>query len=238
MIDVIFSLGVHLALSFNPYFQVAGQRDWLTDCCHFSQLWFEGKRTVAGLSLGGEVVGLGWLVGWVGCTTSDSDTFQPFVAPASQDTRDKTAWKWHFSVGQPVCDIHRFETHSWQPFFPLRWQLTVSNVVPLFVKGSAWQPVEVIGAKPIILGHDRTQPPAWLPCLGAKQNSLFNPKHQITDLKLRGREGGFFRGGEKWFFVLRSVFKVPNRRLVLAWPLKSRNLAGKLVFGVVIYSPA
>ena len=139
------------------------------------------------------------LCGWlVGCTTSDSDTFQPFVAPRSQDTRDKTAWKWHFSVGQPVCDIHRFETHSWQPFFPLRWQLTVSNVVPLFVKGSAWQPVEVIGAKPIILGHDRTQPPAWLPCLGAKQNSLFNPKHQITDLKLRGK-GWILRGGEKWF---------------------------------------
>ena len=139
------------------------------------------------------------LCGWlVGCTTSDSDTFQPFVAPRSQDTRDKTAWKWHFSVGQPVCDIHRFETHSWQPFFPLRWQLTVSNVVPLFVKGSAWQPVEVIGAKPIILGHDRTQPQAWLPCLGAKQNSLFNPKHQITDLKLRGK-GWILWGGEKWF---------------------------------------
>ena len=97
---------------------------------NFSQFWFDGKRTVAGLSLGGEVVG--WLVGWVGfwfvCTTSDSDTFQPFVAPASQDTRDKTAWKWHFSLGQPVCDIHRFETHSWQPFFPLRWQLTTYSV--------------------------------------------------------------------------------------------------------------
>ena len=147
---------------------------------HFSTLVVRQKD--------GWVEVLRWLVAIVGwCTTSDSDTFQPFVAPASQDTRDKTAWKWHFSVGQPVCDIHRFETHSWQPFFPLRWQLTVSNVVPLFVKGSAWQPVEVIGAKPIILGHDRTQPRAWLPCLGAKQNSLFNPKHQITDLKLRGK---------------------------------------------------
>ena len=93
------------------------------------------------------------------CTTSDSDTFQPFVAPQwSQDTRDKTASSRHFSAGQPVCDSHRFETHSWQPFFQLRWQLTVSNVVPLFVKSQAWQPVEVIGARPIILGHDRTQP--------------------------------------------------------------------------------
>ena len=191
---------------------------------HFSTLVVRQKD--------GWVEVLRWLVAIVGwCTTSDSDTFQPFVAPASQDTRDKTAWKWHFSVDQPVCDIHRFETHSWQPFFPLRWQLTVSNVVPLFVKGSAWQPVEVIGAKPIILGHDRTQPQAWLPCLGAKQNSLFNPKHQITDLKLRGK-GWILPRWREMVFVLRSVFKPA------APQLKSRNLTRKVVFGVVIYSPA
>ncbi len=51
---------------------------------HFSTLVVRQKD--------GWVEVLRWLVAIVGwCTTSDSDTFQPFVAPASQDTRDKTA---------------------------------------------------------------------------------------------------------------------------------------------------
>ena len=198
---------------------------------HFSTLVVRQKD--------GWVEVLRWLVAIVGwCTTSDSDTFQPFVAPASQDTRDKTAWKWHFSVGQPVCDIHRFETHSWQPFFPLRWQLTVSNVVPLFVKGSAWQPVEVIGAKPIILGHDRTQPRAWLPCLGAKQNSLFNPKHQITDLKLRGK-GGILPRWREMVFCPEIGVQTSQLAARPADPPKITKPRGEVGFRrSYIYSPA
>ena len=176
------------------------------------------------------------LCGWlVGCTTSDSDTFQPFVAPASQDTRDKTAWKWHFSVGQPVCDIHRFETHSWQPFFPLRWQLTVSNVVPLFVKGSAWQPVEVIGTKPIILGHDRTQPELGFHVLGRSKTHFLIPNTKLLILNW-GARGGFFEVERNGFCPEISVQS--SKLAAGSRPLKSRNLAGKLVFGVVIYSPA
>ena len=167
------------------------------------------------------------------CTTSDSDTFQPFVAPQwNQDTRDKTASSRHFSAGQPVCDSHRFETHSWQPFFQLRWQLTVSNVVPLFVKSQAWQPVEVIGARPIILGHDRTQPQSLASMSWGKTHFLI-PNTKLLILNW-GAKGILPRWRE-------MVFVLGDRCSKLAFggsTPKSRNLVWTLGFGVVIYSPA
>ena len=84
--------------------------------------------------------------------------------------------------------------------------------------------MEVIGAKPIILGHDRTQPRAWLPCLGAKQNSLFNPKHQITDLKLRGK-GGILPRWREMVFCPETSVQTPKLAAPAPRPLKSRNLA-------------
>ena len=197
---------------------------------HFSTLVVRQKD--------GWVEVLRWLVAIVGwCTTSDSDTFQPFVAPASQDTRDKTAWKWHFSVGQPVCDIHRFETHSWQPFFPLRWQLTVSNVVPLFVKrfglttcGGYWS------------GSNHIRPWSHSTPLGfhvlGRQNSLFNPKHQITDLKLRGK-GGILPRWREMVFCPEIGVQTSQLAARPAAPPKITKPRGEVGFRrSYIYSPA
>ena len=172
------------------------------------------------------------------CTTSDSDTFQPFVAPQwSQDTRDKTASSRHFSAGQPVCDSHRFETHSWQPFFQLRWQLTVSNVVPLFVKrfglttcGGYWS------------GSNHIRPWSHSTPLGfhvlGRQNSLFNPKHQITDLKLRGK-GGILPRWREMVFCPEIGVQTSQLAARPAHPPKITKPRGEVGFRrSYIYSPA